>query len=56
MSIGDWESEDFQNPPEGNFKRPITNYDLAEFCALLGYSGTKMASIMIETVGVLKMP
>ncbi len=54
MSIGDWESEDFQNPPKGNFKRPITSYDLAEFGALLGYSGTKMASIMIETVGAIK--
>ncbi|MDV7106365.1 HipA domain-containing protein [Vibrio sp. TH_r3] len=54
MSIGDWESEDFQNPPKGNFKRPITSYDLAEFGALLGYSGTKMASIMVETVGAIK--
>ncbi|WP_395354269.1 HipA domain-containing protein [Vibrio sp. D3] len=54
MSIGDWESENFQNPPKGNFKRPITSYDLAEFGALLGYSGTKMASIMIETVGAIK--
>ncbi|HAS8092484.1 TPA: type II toxin-antitoxin system HipA family toxin [Vibrio vulnificus] len=54
MSIGDWESEDFQNPPKGNFKRPITSYDLAEFGALLGYSGTKMASIMVETVGAIQ--
>ncbi|ELZ7231144.1 HipA domain-containing protein [Vibrio fluvialis] len=54
MSIGDWESEDFQNPPKGNFKRPITSYDLAEFGALLGYSGTKMASIMVGTVGAIK--
>ncbi|OOF08253.1 HIPA protein [Salinivibrio sp. MA427] len=54
MSIGDWESEDFQNPPKGNFQRPITSYDLAEFGALLGYSGTKMASIMVETVGAIK--
>ncbi|ELA9839652.1 HipA domain-containing protein [Vibrio parahaemolyticus] len=54
MSIGDWESEDFQNPPKGNFKRPITSYDLAEFGALLGYSGTKMASIMVETVDAIK--
>ncbi|WP_447471315.1 HipA domain-containing protein [Vibrio harveyi] len=54
MSIGDWESEDFQNPPKGNFKHPITSYDLAEFGALLGYSGTKMASIMVETVGAIK--
>ncbi|MGI9897174.1 HipA domain-containing protein [Vibrio natriegens] len=54
MSIGDWESEDFQNPPKGSFKRPITSYDLAEFGALLGYSGTKMASIMVETVGAIK--
>ncbi|EID4342317.1 HipA domain-containing protein [Vibrio vulnificus] len=54
MSIGDWESEDFQNPPKGNFKRPITSYDLAEFGTLLGYSGTKMASIMVETVGAIK--
>lgn len=54
MSIGDWESEDFQNPPKGNFKRPITSYDLAEFGALLGYSGTKMASIMVEIVGAIK--
>ncbi len=54
MSIGDWQSEDFQNPPKGNFKRPITSYDLAEFGALLGYSGTKMASIMVETVGAIK--
>ncbi|EHA6959412.1 TPA: HipA domain-containing protein [Vibrio parahaemolyticus] len=54
MSIGDWEREDFQNPPKGNFKRPITSYDLAEFGALLGYSGTKMASIMVETVGAIK--
>ena len=54
MSIGDWESEDFQNPPKGNFKRPITSYDLAEFGALLSYSGTKMASIMVETVGAIK--
>ncbi|MDV6252578.1 HipA domain-containing protein [Vibrio sp. EA2] len=54
MSIGDWESKYFQNPPKGNFKRPITSYDLAEFGALLGYSGTKMASIMIETVGAIK--
>ncbi|EPW6728248.1 HipA domain-containing protein [Vibrio parahaemolyticus] len=54
MSIGDWESEDFQNPPKGNFKRPITSYDLAEFGALLGYSGTKMASIMVETIGAIK--
>ncbi len=54
MSIGDWESEDFQSPPKGNFKRPITSYDLAEFGALLGYSGTKMASIMVETVGAIK--
>lgn len=54
MSIGDWESGDFQNPPKGNFKRPITSYDLAEFGALLGYSGAKMASIMEETVGAIK--
>lgn len=54
MSIGYWESEDFQNPPKGNFQRPITSYDLAEFGALLGYSGTKMASIMVETVGAIK--
>ena len=54
MSIGDWESEDFQNPPKGNFKRPITSYDLAEFGALLGYSGTKMASIIAETTGAIK--
>ncbi|ELE1907566.1 HipA domain-containing protein [Vibrio vulnificus] len=54
MSIGDWESEDFQNPPKGNFKRPITSYDLAEFGALLGYSGTKMTSIMVETVGAIQ--
>ncbi|NOI30760.1 type II toxin-antitoxin system HipA family toxin [Vibrio coralliilyticus] len=54
MSIGDWESKDFQNPPKGNFKRPITSYDLAEFGTLLGYSGTKMASIMVETVGAIK--
>ncbi|MDC5870320.1 HipA domain-containing protein [Vibrio europaeus] len=53
MSIGDWQSEDFQNPPKGNFQYPITSYDLAEFGALLGYSGTKMASIMIETVGAI---
>ncbi|MCH1920158.1 HipA domain-containing protein [Shewanella sp. A3A] len=53
MSIGDWDSEDFQQPPKGNFQRPITSYDLAEFGALLGYSGTKMASIMIETVGAI---
>ncbi|MDC5848345.1 HipA domain-containing protein [Vibrio europaeus] len=53
MSIGDWQSEDFQNPPKGNFQCPITSYDLAEFGALLGYSGTKMASIMIETVGAI---
>ncbi|CAH1594902.1 HIPA protein [Vibrio jasicida] len=54
MSIGDWESEDFQNPPKGNFKHPITSYDLAEFGALLGYSGTKMASIMVETIDAIK--
>jgi serine/threonine-protein kinase HipA len=54
MSIGDWKSEDFQNPPKGNFQRPITSYDLAEFGALLGYSGTKMASITVETVGAIK--
>ncbi|MDA0420637.1 HipA domain-containing protein [Vibrio alginolyticus] len=54
MSIGDWESEDFQNPPKGNFKRPITSYDLAEFGALLGYSGNKMASIMVETVDAIR--
>ncbi|WP_341660658.1 HipA domain-containing protein [Vibrio sp.] len=54
MSIGDWESEDFQNPPKGNFKRPITSYDLAEFGALLDYSGTKIASIMVETLGAVK--
>ncbi|HGY9585514.1 TPA: HipA domain-containing protein [Vibrio harveyi] len=54
MSIGDWESEDFQNPPKGNFKRPITSYDLAEFGALLGYSGTKMASIIAETTDAIK--
>ncbi|MCG9661036.1 HipA domain-containing protein [Vibrio mediterranei] len=54
MSIGDWESEDFQNPPKGNFRRPITSYDLAEFGALLGYSGTKMTSIIVETVGAIK--
>lgn len=54
MSIGDWESEDFQNPPKGNFKRPITSYDLAEFGALLGYSGPKMASIIAETIGAIK--
>lgn len=54
MSIGDWESEDFQNPPRGNFQCPITSYDLAEFGALLGYSGTKMASIVVETVGAIK--
>ena len=54
MSIGDWESEDFQNPPKGNFKHPITSYDLAEFGALLGYSGTKMASIIAETTGAIK--
>lgn len=54
MSIGDWESEDFQNPPQGNFKHPITSYDLAEFGALLGYSGTKMASIIAETIGAIK--
>ncbi|MCY9855057.1 HipA domain-containing protein [Vibrio mediterranei] len=54
MSIGDWESEDFQNPPKGNFRRPITSYDLAEFGALLGYSGTKMASIIVVTVGAIK--
>jgi len=54
MSIGDWESEDFQNPPKGNFQRPITSYDLAEFGALLGYSGTKMSSIMVETVSAIK--
>ncbi|TKF27184.1 type II toxin-antitoxin system HipA family toxin [Vibrio kanaloae] len=54
MSIGDWESEDFQNLPKGNFKRPITSYDLAEFGALLGYSGTKMATIIAETIGAIK--
>jgi serine/threonine-protein kinase HipA len=54
MSIGDWANEDFQNPPKGNFQRPITSYDLAEFSALLGYSGTKMASIMVETVDAIK--
>ncbi len=54
MSIGDWESEDFQNPPKGNFQCPITSYDLAEFAALLGYSGTKIASIIVETVGAIK--
>lgn len=54
MSIGNWESEDFQNPPKGNFQCPITSYDLAEFGALLGYSGTKMASIMVETIGAIK--
>lgn len=54
MSIGDWESEDFQNPTKGNFQCPITSYDLAEFGALLGYSGAKMASIMVETIGAIK--
>ena len=54
MSIGDWDSEDFQNPPKGNFQSPITSYDLAEFGALLGYSGTKMASIIIDTVSAIK--
>ncbi|AIW22862.1 hypothetical protein IX92_27875 (plasmid) [Vibrio coralliilyticus] len=54
MSIGDWESEDFQNPPKGNFQCPITSYDLAEFGALLGFSGPKMASILVETVGAIK--
>ncbi|WP_413282460.1 HipA domain-containing protein [Vibrio sp. MA40-2] len=54
MSIGDWESEDFQNPPKGNFKHPITSYDLAEFATLLGYSGSKMASIIVETIGAIK--
>ncbi|MGR5528258.1 hypothetical protein ACPV40_01065 [Vibrio alfacsensis] len=32
LGIGDWESEDFQNPPKVHFQRPITSYDLAEFC------------------------
>ena len=36
------------------FQSPITSYDLAEFGALLGYSGTKMASIMVETVSAIK--
>ncbi|PHJ42239.1 hypothetical protein AK965_06965 [Vibrio sp. PID17_43] len=54
MEIGDWESEDFQNPPKVHFQRPITSYELAEFCALLGYSGTKMASIMLKTDGAIK--
>ncbi|AIW17197.1 HipA domain-containing protein [Vibrio tubiashii] len=53
MSIGDWQSEDFQHPPKGHFQCPITSYDFAEFGALLGYSGTKMASIMVETVGAI---
>ncbi|SDH80281.1 serine/threonine-protein kinase HipA [Vibrio xiamenensis] len=54
MSIGNWENEDFQNPPKGNFQNPITSYDLAEFGALLGYSGTRMATVIVETVGAIK--
>nr|WP_253819389.1 hypothetical protein [Vibrio coralliilyticus] len=50
----DWESEDFQNPPKGNFQCPITSYGLAEFGTLLGFSGPKMASILVETVGAIK--
>lgn len=50
MSVGSWEREEFLDPPKGNFQRPISSYDLAEFGALLGYSGTRMATLILETV------
>ncbi len=49
MSIGDWESETFQDPPIGNFQHPITSYDLAEYGALIGYSPQRMASYTRDT-------
>ncbi|MFS1426089.1 HipA domain-containing protein [Vibrio splendidus] len=53
MSIGDWDKEDFQDPPKGNFQRPITSYALAEFGSLLGYSGIRMASVVTDTVNAV---
>jgi serine/threonine-protein kinase HipA len=54
MSVGDWQREDFMVPPKGNFQCPITSYDLAEFGELLGYSGAKMATLIVDTVNAIE--
>ncbi|WED24005.1 HipA domain-containing protein [Vibrio sp. JC009] len=54
MSVGDWQHEDFMAPPKGNFQRPISAYDLAEYGELLGYSGTRMANLIVDTVNAIK--
>lgn len=54
MSIGAWEREEFMAPPKGNFQRPISSYDLAEFGELLGYSGIKMASLIEDHINAIK--
>lgn len=54
MSIGGWQREDFMEPPKGNFQCPVTSYDLAEFGELVGYSGSEMATLLIDTVEAIE--
>lgn len=53
MSVGDWQREEFMDPPKGNFQRPITSYDLAEFSELVGYSGVRMSTTIEDTVNAI---
>ena len=54
MSVGGWQREDFMAPPQGNFQPPITAYDLAEFGELLGYSSTRMVTLLLDTVNAIE--
>lgn len=54
MSVGDWDRVDFQNPPIGNFQRPITAFNLADFADKFGYSPVRMKHLVVSTVNAIK--
>lgn len=53
MSIGDWDRVDFQLPPIGNFQRPITAFNFADFGDECGYTPVKMTQIVSETANAI---
>jgi serine/threonine-protein kinase HipA len=58
MSIGDWENPNYLNPPTGNFERPITAYNFADFANTFGISPTYITTIVTNTLNSLldKLP
>lgn len=53
MSIGDWDSADYQDPPIGNFQRPITAYNLADFANEFNISPSYITSMVQRTVSAI---